>query len=50
MDYLSCSYCGPNLIGKTAKRVQIGRVGRILVLEVTYLDLSPLLPDIRRDN
>ena len=37
MDYLSCSYCGSNLIGKTEKRVQIGSVGRILVLEVTHI-------------
>ena len=37
MDYLLCSYCGSNLIGKTEKSVQIGRVGRILVLEVTHI-------------
>ena len=37
MDYLSCSYCGSNLIYKTEKRVQIGRVGRILELKVTHI-------------
>ena len=37
MDYLSCSYCGSNLIGKTEKRVQMGRVGRILGLELIHV-------------
>ena len=37
VDYLSCAHCGPNLIGKTEKRTQIGRIGRIMVLEVTHI-------------
>ena len=37
VDYLSCAHCGSNLIGKTEKRIQIGRIGRILVLEVTHI-------------
>ena len=37
VDYISCAHCGSNLIGKTEKRTQIGRVGRILVLEVTHI-------------
>ena len=37
VGYLSFPYCGSNLIGKTEKRVQIGRVGRILVLKVTHI-------------
>ena len=37
MYYLSYSYCGSNLICKTEKRVEIGRVDRILVLEVAHI-------------
>ena len=40
VDYLSCAHCGSNLIGKTEKRTQIGRIGRILVLEVTHIWIS----------
>ena len=37
INYLSCVSCGSNLVGKTEKRVQIGRIGRIIVLEVTHI-------------
>ena len=37
IDYLSCVSCGSNIVGKTEKRVQIGRIGRIVVLEVTHI-------------
>ena len=35
VDYLSCSNCRYNLVGKTDKRRQIAHIGSILVLEVT---------------
>ena len=37
VGYLSCAHCGSNLIGKTEKRTQIGRIGRVLVLEITHI-------------
>ena len=36
VEYLSCSKFLYNLIGKTEKRIQIARVGSILVFEVTH--------------
>ena len=37
IDYLSCVSSGSNIVGKNEKRVQIGRIGRIVVLEVTHI-------------
>ena len=37
IDYLSGAHYGSNLIGKNEKRTQIGRIGRILVLEVEHI-------------
>ena len=36
VEYLSCSNCQYNLIGKTEKRIEIAQIGRILVFEVSY--------------
>ena len=35
VEYLSCSNCLYNIIGKTDKNIQIAQIGRILVFEVT---------------
>ena len=36
-NYLSCANYGSNLLGKTKKRTQIGRIGRILVVKVIHI-------------
>ena len=37
INYLACTNCGSNVVGKTEKRTQIGQIGGILGLDVTHI-------------